>query len=239
LHWTHLLGPMLAAFLASLVECIEALTVILAVGAVLGWRGALTGAALAVAVLLAMVAILGPALTLIPLAIVHLAIGALLLVFGARWLRKAVLRAAGVIPKRDETVAYARQAERLRSLQPGAALAATFQVTMIEGLEVVFIVLATSAADASVRLPASLGALAALILVCALGIALHRPIARIPENALKFMVGVLACAFGLFWLGEGLGLHWPGQDWSLLGLAAVILGAAAAAAQLVRAGEAR
>jgi uncharacterized membrane protein len=234
---------MLTAFLTSLVECIEALTVILAVGAVLGWRGALAGAALAIILLLAAGAILGPALTLIPLAIAHLAIGALLLVFGARWLRKSVLRAAGVIPKRDETTAFARQSDRLRGVDHThaghAAIAATFQVTLIEGLEVVFIVLATSAADRRLRLAASLGALAALMVVAALGVVLHRPIARVPENSLKFTVGVITCAFGIFWLGEGCGLHWPGQDWSLLALANAILIAALIAIPLQTRGVTR
>lgn len=230
---------MLTALLASLVECIEALTVILAVGAVLGWRGALTGTGLALVLLLAIVVILGPALTLIPSAAIHIAIGLLLLVFGVRWLRKAVLRTAGVIPKRDELVAFTRQNNRLRALGTSprggdrTAIAATFQITMIEGIEVVFIVVAVGSADHGLLWPASLGALVALLVVVALGLTLHRPIARIPENGLKFIVGVLICAFGIFWLGEGLGLQWPGADWSLLALAAGVLVVALLAVQVV------
>lgn len=228
----HFFPPLVAAFLASLVECIEALTVVLAVGAVLGWRGALAGTGAALALLLALVVLLGPVMTLIPVHAIHLGMGALLLVFGFRWLRKAVLRAAGVIPLRDEEAAHSRQTKRFRALRSGpdgrhrTGLFPAFQITMVEGIEVVFIVVALGAANPGFLLPASLGALAALLLVGALGIALHRPIARIPENALKFTVGVLTCAFGVFWLGAGLGVEWPGEDWSVLALAAAILTAA-------------
>ena len=230
--WTHFVAPMVTAFLASLVECIEALTVILAVGVVIGWRGALIGTGFALVCLFAAVVFLGPALRLIPSIAVHLGIGVLLSVFGLQWLRKAVLRAAGVIPLRDESAAFARQRSRFRALIAGrgernpTGLAAAFQITMVEGIEVVFIVIAIGAADTSLLLPASIGALAALLLVFSLGVALHRPIARIPENSLKFTVGVLACAFGIFWTGEALGLKWPGEDWSVLTLAAGVLAAA-------------
>jgi uncharacterized membrane protein len=232
MDWTHFIPPMLTAFLASLVECIEALTVILAVGAVLGWRGALIGTGFALCCLLVVVAILGPALTLIPLKAIHLGIGMLLLVFGLRWLRKAVLRAAGVIPMRDELAVYVRQSSRFHALSAGRdgrsrmGLVTAFQITMVEGIEVVFVVLAIGAADRSLLLPASLGAFVALVLVSALGVALHRPIARIPENSLKFTVGVLACSFGIFWMGEAIGVKWPGEDWSVLALATGILAAA-------------
>jgi len=228
----HFLPPLVTAFLASLVECIEALTVVLAVGAVFGWRGALAGTGAALALLLALVVLLGPVMTLIPVHAIHLGIGALLLAFGLRWLRKAVLRAAGVIPLRDEEAAHSRQSKRLRALGSGpdgrhqTGLFPAFQITMVEGIEVVFIVVAVGAANRGFMLPASLGALAALLVVCALGIVLHRPIARIPENALKFTVGVLTCAFGVFWLGAGLGVEWPGEDWSVLALAAAVLAAA-------------
>ena len=235
----HFLPPLLTALLASLVECVEAMTVILALGAVLGWRWALIGAALALACLLVMVAVLGPALALVPTRAIHLGIGLLLLVFGLRWLRKAVLRAAGSIPLRDETAAYARHSDRFRTMVTGpgeetrAALMPAFQVVMVEGLEVVFIVLAVGSADRALLLPASVGAMAALFLVAGLGVALHRPLARVPENALKFLVGVLTCAFGLFWIGEGLGLHWPGEEWAALGLAALILVLALIAVRLM------
>lgn len=240
MDWTHFLAPVTTAFLASFVECIEALTVILAVGAVLGWRGAIGGASLALVLLLLGVIMVGPALALVPEAVVHLGVGAMLLVFGLRWLHKAVLRAAAVIPVRDENAVYARQTNRFRPLGFGsrehghAGLVAAFQITIIEGIEVVFIVLAIGAADRTLLVPAGIGAGGAFLLVTALGLALHRPIARIPENALKFSVGVLACTFGIFWIGEGVGVAWPGEDWSILALAGIILVAALIAVRLCK-----
>jgi len=237
--WAHFLPPMITALLASFVECIEALTVVLAVGAVLGWPGAFLGAGLAVAALVTLLLVAGPALTLVPSAAIHLGVGVLLVVFGLRWLRKAVLRAAGVIPLRDEDASYKRQTLRLRGLVSGlgthnqAALAAAFQVTMVEGIEVIFIVLAIGAANRALLFPAAIGAGVALLLVAGLGLALHRPIARIPENALKFAVGVLTCAFGIFWIGEGVGAAWPGGDWLILALAATILATALIAVRLL------
>jgi uncharacterized membrane protein len=208
---------LLAAFLAALVECVEALTVVLAVGSVRGWPSALAGTASALAVLAAIVAALGPALTRIPLHLVQLVAGAMILLFGLRWLRKAILRSAGLIPLHDEQVAFAKStaamhdADRLtrRGLDK-LAFAAAFNITMLEGTEVVFIVIALGAGATGLLVPASLGAAAALLVVVALGVALHRPLARVPENTLKFVVGVLLSAFGTFWVGEGAGLAWPG-----------------------------
>jgi uncharacterized membrane protein len=217
-------GPsVLAAFLASLVEFVEALTVVLAVGATRGWRSALGGSALGLLVLLLLVAVLGPLLTRIPLHAVQLGVGALLLLFGMRWLRKAILRSAGVIALHDEDALYHRQRHTLGAAPAAVgwdALAVTtaFKITMIEGIEVVFIVIAVGAAGRGLLLPASLGALAALALVILLGFALRRPVSMIPENALKFIVGVLLCAFGTFWIGEGAAIVWPGGDVSLVAL---------------------
>ncbi len=239
IDWPHAAAPALAAFLASLVEAVEALTVVLAVGAVRGWRGALGGTGLALLVLLALVAVLGPALTRIPLATLQLTLGTLLLLFGMRWLRKAVLRSAGVIALHDEDVAYAKSVAALRAAggrAPGldrVAVSTAFQITMVEGVEVVFIVVAVGATGGSL-LPASLGAAAAVLLVAAAGFGLHRPVARVPENVLKFAVGVLLCGFGAFWVGEGAGLPWPGGDWSIPALLAVFLGTALAAVPLCR-----
>jgi uncharacterized membrane protein len=230
----------LAAFLASLVEFIEALTVILAVGTVRGWRSAIGGAAMALGLLALLVAVLGPALTRIPAGAVRGALGALLLLFGMRWLRKAILRAAGVIALRDEQAAYDRQSAALRAAGvwgggwDRVAVATSFNVTVIEGIEVVFIVLAVGTAGAGLMVPAALGAASALLLVMLLGLALHRPIARIPENSLKFAVGVMVCAFGTFWAGEGMGLAWPGGEWSLLALTACFCVAALIAVALCR-----
>jgi uncharacterized membrane protein len=243
IDWTHAAPSMLAAFLASLVECVEALTIVLAVGAVRGWRGALGGTGLALLVLLAIVLGLGPALTEIPRGLVQLGVGTLLLLFGLRWLRKAVLRAAGIIPLHDEADAYAREVDKLSGLAGIArtfdrvAVATAFKITMLEGIEVVFIVIAVGAAGRGLLLPAGAGALAALLLVVALGLALHRPLAKIPENTLKFAVGVLLSGFGTFWAGEGIGLPWPGGDFSLLALTAGFLAVALIAVRLARKGR--
>ncbi len=242
--WTHAGPTVLAAFLASLVEFVEALTIILAVGAVgavRGWRGALGGAGLALLLLAAIVLVLGPSFTRIPRDLVQIGLGTLILLFGMRWLRKAVLRSAGIIPLHDEDAAYAKQAAALQGI--GAfgggwdrvAVRTAFNITMIEGIEVVFIVVAMGTAGGGLLLPASLGAAAALLLVAVLGLVLHRPVSMIPENTLKFTVGLLLCAFGTFWVGEGMGLAWPGGDWSLPALLAGFLAVSAGAVRLCRA----
>jgi Ca2+/H+ antiporter, TMEM165/GDT1 family len=220
--WVHAGPSILAAFLASLVEFVEALTVVLAVGIVRGWRPALTGTGLALVVLLALVVILGPALQSIPLDLVQLAVGMLLLLFGMRWLRKAILRAAGVIPLHDEGAIFASETRSLGQSGPirtsgwdAAAITAAFKIVILEGIEVVFIIVAMGATSRQL-LPASIGAAAALVVVILLGVVLHRPLTLIPENTLKFAVGVLLCAFGSFWTGEGIGIKWPGEDWSIL-----------------------
>lgn len=240
LAWTHFGPSMLTGFLASAVEFVEALTVILAVGSVRGWRDAILGALAAVAVLLALIALLGSALTAVPIEAIRIAVGVLTLLFGMRWLHKAILRAAGIIPLRDEDAAFARQTARMRGDGPlagwdRAAFSATFQVTLLEGVEVVFIVIAIGAGGVGLLLPASVGALAALLLVAALGIALHRPLARVPENSLKFAVGVLLSGFGCFWFGEGIGIDWPGEDWAIPGLVGAFLILALVAIRLCRA----
>ncbi|MGC1548862.1 MAG: hypothetical protein WA777_10045 [Rhodanobacter sp.] len=226
IHWAHAGPSLIASFLASLVECVEALTVVLAVGAVRGWRSALAGSGVALLTLLLIIALLGPALTRIPLKEVQWVVGALLLLFGMRWLRKAILRAAGILALHDEAATYASQTKALQGLGSMVrgwdklAFAAAFKITMLEGIEVVFIVIAIGAGGVGLLVPASVGAFAALLVVVALGIAVHRPLARVPENTLKFLVGVLLSAFGTFWVGEGLDFAWPGGDWSILGLIA-------------------
>jgi uncharacterized membrane protein len=224
-------GPALAAsFLASLVECVEALTIVLAVGAVRGWRPALAGAAMAAVVLALLVAVFGPGLSLIPLALLQTVIGILLLLFGMRWLRKAVLRAGGVIALRDEAASYRNEIGALRTAQAAGrwdpiGIATSFKAVALEGIEVVFIVIAVGAA-AGALVPATVGALAAAVLVAGVGILVHRPLAQVPENALKFAVGIMLTSFGTFWLGEGFGVEWPGADLSMLGLIAGYLAAA-------------
>jgi uncharacterized membrane protein len=224
IDWTSAAPSVLASFMASMVEFVEALTIVLAVGVVRGWRSALLGTAAALAVLVALAASLGPSLTRIPLPVVQLVVGTLLLLFGLRWLRKAILRAAGVLALRDEAKAFEAETASLR--QQGAvgrraidtlAFMTSFKIVMLEGIEVVFIVIAIGASG-QMMLPASVGALLALLVVVALGLWLHRPLARVPENTLKFGVGVMLAAFGTFWVGEGVGVDWPGSDWALLGL---------------------
>jgi uncharacterized membrane protein len=238
--WIHAGPSILAAFLASLVEFVEALTVILAIGSVRGWMPAWTGAGAAVATLLLLVAALGGVLTAMPLQLLQTATGALLLLFGLRWLRKAILRSAGVIPLHDEAVAFAKERENFgRGVAPigfdKVAFGAAFQITMLEGAEVVFIVVAIGAGGHGLLIPASLGALAALIAVALLGVVIHRPLAQVPENTLKFCVGVLLSAFGSFWFGEGIGVAWPGDDWSIAALIVGFLAAAVATIPLCRA----
>lgn len=240
IEWTHVGPSAVAAFLASTVEFVEALTVVLAVGSVRGWRGALTGAGAALLALLAIVVVLGAALTRIPLEFIQLGVGTLLLLFGMRWLRKAILRSAGVLPLHDEQATFDKEAagmRRLGGIPTGwdrVAFAASFQITMLEGVEVVFIVIAIGAGGTGLLVPASLGALTALLMVIALGVIVHRPLASIPENTLKFAVGVLLSSFGTFWVGEGIGLTWPGADWSILGLIVGFLLVALAAVPLCR-----
>ena len=240
-NWTHAAPSVLAAFFGSLVEFIEALTIVLAVGAVRGWRGAIAGTTLALVALLLLVVLLGPAMAAIPQDAVQLGLGALLLLFGMRWLRKAILRSAGVIQLHDEEKAYAEESATLRAMGhftrgwDRVAIRPLFKITMIEGIEVVFIVIAVGATGHGLLLPACVGALVALLLVVLLGVALHRPVAAIPENALKFLVGVMLCAFGTFWVGEGMALTWPGGDAALAGLNAGYLAVALMLVRLCRA----
>ncbi len=234
-------GPaMTAAFLASLVEAVEALTIVLAVATVRGWRPAGLGALAGLVLLVLIVAALGPLLDRVPLHLLQLAIGILLLMFGMRWLRKAILRSAGVIPLHDEAMAFAietaelrEQARRQQARLDWLAALASFKAVLLEGLEVVFIVIAVSAGR-GLLVPASAGALAACLLVAGAGFAVHRPLARVPENTLKFAVGVMLSAFGVFWTGEGLGVAWPGADLAIVAFAALFLAVGSAAVALAR-----
>jgi|SRR5579871_5731882 len=210
------------AFLASLVEFVEAFTIVLAVGLTQGWRPAFVGSAVAIFVLAALVILLGPLLTLIPIALLQFAIGVLLTLFGMRWLRKAILRAAGIIALHDEAMAFAKEADVLRRQRNQrradylASLTA-FNAVLIEGIEVVFIVIAVGTVR-GLTFYAGMGALGALLLVLIVGLAVHRPLARVPENLLKFVVGLMVTTFGIYWTGEGLGAEWPGADLSILGI---------------------
>jgi uncharacterized membrane protein len=237
--WIHAGPAVLTAFLASLVECVEALTIVLAVGSTRSWRASLSGSAAAIIVLIAIVALFGSALSQIPVAAMQLVIGGLLVIFGLRWLRKAILRAAGIIPLHDEEAAFASEKRRLGGAAKlpawdNVAFSTSFQITMLEGAEVVFIVLGIGAGGVGLIVPASIGALAALMVIIAVGFTVHRPLASVPENLLKFVVGVLLSAFGTFWFGEGAGMIWPGADWSLVGLVLAYLVVALVAVGLCR-----
>lgn len=238
--WTVAAPAISAAFLASLVEAVEALTIVLAVGTVRGWRPAGLGVLAGIGVLALIVVTLGPLLDRVPLHLIQLAIGILLLLFGMRWLRKAILRAGGIIPLHDEAAAYMRETAQLRGQQDVSgktldwfAALASFKAVFLEGLEVVFIVLAVGAGRGLI-VPASIGALAACLLVAGAGFVIHRPLARIPENTLKFAVGVMLSAFGIFWIGEGLHVPWPEEDLSVVGFAALLLLVALAAVVTIR-----
>ncbi len=225
--WTHSGAVVAAAFFASLVEFVEALTIVLAVGVVRGWRPALIGAGCGSFFLVALVVALGPLLYKVPISWLQLVVGILLLLFGMRWLRKAVLRAAGVIALHDEAAIYDRKTKLLR--EDGIphthaygpwdpiALVTSFKAVVLEGLEVIFIVLAVGAAG-NMLVPAAFGAAGALLIVITLGLVIHRPLALVPENTLKFVVGVLLSGFGVFWIGEGAGFSWPGKDLAVIGL---------------------
>jgi uncharacterized membrane protein len=238
--WSTAAPAIAAAFAASLVEVVEAFTIVLAVATLRGWRPAIWGTAAALGVLGGIVLALGPLLGRVPLHLLQLVIGILLLLFGMGWLRKAALRAAGVLALRDEEAVFRRESaalgaapeDRRRSLDWIAGLGA-FKAVLLEGLEVVFIVIAVGAGR-GLLLPASLGALGACVLVLAVGAVVHRPLSRVPENALKFGVGVMLSAFGVFWTGEGLGVEWPGHDLALLVFAGLFLGAGLLAANLAR-----
>ena len=229
--WSVAAPAVSAAFLASLVEVVEAFTIVLAVATLRGWRPAALGTIAGLAVLAGIVLLLGPLLDRVPIGALQLAVGVLLLLFGMGWLRKASLRAAGVVSLRDEDAVFRTETAALnerahgqrRSLDWAAGITA-LKAELLEGLEVVFIVIAVGAGR-GLLVPASLGALAAGGLVLAAGVVVHRPLSRVPENLLKFGVGVMLSAFGVFWTGEGLGIDWPGQDLALLLFVALFVGA--------------
>jgi uncharacterized membrane protein len=234
-------GLALAAsvFLACAVEAVEALTIVLAVGSTRSWRSAFAGVGAAIVSLGCIVAALGPALTALPLAALRLAVGALLLAFGLQWLRKAILRGAGLKALHDEEAEFAAAAAASRAAQAdagtidGYAFAIAFKGVLLEGLEVAFIVLTFGSGQHRVGL-AALAALAAVALVALAGAAARAPLARVPENTLKFSVGVLITSFGTFWSAEGAGASWPGADAALLVLVPAVAALALLAAAVLR-----
>ena len=219
------LALFLTVFVACAVEAVEALTIVLAAGLTREWRSTFQGMAAALAVLAVIVAVVGPALTLVPLTGLRLVVGGLLAVFGLQWLRKAILRASGYKGLHDEGAIYARQVAAARTATGGSrrgvrdwyAFTLSFKGVLLEGLEVVFIAITFGASQQNVGLAAA-AAVAAVVVVAAVGIAVRAPLSRVPENTMKFSVGVMLTSFGVFWGAEGAGVSWPGNDAALLAL---------------------
>jgi uncharacterized membrane protein len=217
----HELGLAISVFLASAVEAVEALTIVLAVGSTRSWRSAFIGVAAALVALAAVTVAIGPALTSLPIDALRVVVGGLLLIFGLQWLRKAILRASGLKTQHDEDQIF--RDEILAANAAGApdegldaySFTIAFKGVLLEGLEVVFIVLTFGANQNRVPL-AAVAALSAVLAVAALGMAVRAPLSRAPENAMKFGVGIMLTSYGLFWGAEGAGARWPGSDAALL-----------------------
>jgi uncharacterized membrane protein len=230
------IGLALSVFLACAVEAVEALTIVLAVGTTRSWSSALLGVGAAALALAVIVLALGPALTSLPIGVLRVVVGGLLLIFGLQWLRKAILRSAGLKAKHDELKAYAEETEAASTAVSvherfdGYAFAISFKGVLLEGLEVAFIVLTFGANQHRVGLAAAAAGLAVIVVIAA-GVALRAPLARVPENALKFAVGVMLSSFGMFWGAEGAGADWPAGDGSL---PAIILFVAVASLAMAR-----
>jgi uncharacterized membrane protein len=233
------LGLAVSVFLACAVEAVEALTIVLAVGSTRSWRSAMSGVGAATVVLAAIVAALGPALTALPIDVLRLFVGGLLLIFGLQWLRKAILRSSGLKAKHDELETYEQELEAARAAGArrtgldGYSFTIAFKGVLLEGLEVAFIVLTFGANQHRIPLAAAAAGLAVL-LVAAAGFAAKGPLARAPENVMKFAVGVMLTSFGIFWGTEGAGAQWPGGDAALLALVPGLLIASNAIAWTIR-----
>ncbi len=232
-------GLAVSVFLACSVEAVEALTIVLAVGYTRSWRSTFTGVGAAIVLLTGVTVALGPALTALPIDALRVVVGGLLLIFGLQWLRKAILRASGLKALHDEREAYeaelaaARQAGRVSGDFDGYSFTIAFKGVFLEGLEVVFIVLTFGANQHRVGLAAVAAAIAVLVVVL-VGLAVHAPLSRVPENAMKFAVGVMLTSFGMFWGAEGAGAHWPGGDAALLVIIPTTFALAAALVAAVR-----
>src|SRR5437867_1213140 len=234
----------ITTFLASAVEAVEALTIVLAVGVVRGWRSTLVGVGAASLVLAAVVAALGPALQHIPIGTLRLVVGALLLAFGLQWLRKAILRTSGYKALHDEEAAFREERELAQAAgrveRAGLdwySFTIAFKGVLLEGLEVAFIVI-SFAADRGGSVAISAGAAgAALVLVVVTGILVRAPLSRVPENTLKFAVGLMLTTFGTFWGAEGAGVSWPGEDAAIPVILAVYVVVALGLVQLLRRGR--
>ena len=239
----HIVLLVLSTFFASTVEMVEALTIVLAVGVTRGWRAVVMGMTGAFVALGGLVALLGPAVDRIPLNSLRLVVGGLLLVFGLQWLRKAILRAGGLKALHDEDAIYKEELGRLRAAGGGQGhvdwygVTVAFKGVFLEGLEVVFIVVTFGATQGHTG-AAALAAVAALVVVAGIGVVVHRPLTRVPENTLKFVVGIMLTSFGLFWSAEGAGARWPGNDLFILAVIAMTAAVAGATVAVLRAGDA-
>jgi uncharacterized membrane protein len=231
----------LTAFLASAVEMVEALTIVLAVGVTRGWRSTLLGVGAALLALAGLVGALGPSIESIPINDLRLVVGGLLLVFGLGWLRKAILRSSGYKALHDEDAIYARQREEAQGAGREArggidwySFTLSFKGVFLEGLEVAFIVITFGASRAGGVGLAAAAAAAALVVVVLVGVVVHAPLSRVPENTLKFAVGLLLTTFGTFWSAEGAGASWPGDDAALPVLLAFYVLVSLVAVRLLR-----
>ena len=217
----HNTALFVAVFLASAVEAVEALTIVLAAGTARGWRSALAGVVAGLAVLAACVAVLGPAVAALPIDGLRLVVGMLLVIFGLQWLRKAILRASGFKARHDEAAVYRSTLAAAERDAPtgggidGYGFTLAFKGVVLEGLEVVFIVV-TFGSSQHREGAAALAATVALGVVTVVGFVVHAPLARVPENTMKFVVGVMLTGFGTYWAAEGAGAPWPGEDLALL-----------------------
>jgi len=231
----------LTVFVACAVEAVEALTIVLAAGLTRGWRPALQGLGAALAVLAVITAVLGPALSLLPLGALRLVVGALLAAFGLQWLRKAILRYSGYKDLHDETSIYARETAAARAAAGGGrgwvtdwyGFTLSFKGVLLEGLEVVFIAITFGSSQRDVGI-AAVAAVAAVVVVAGAGLAVRAPLARVPENTLKFAVGIMLTSFGIFWGTEGAGASWPGNDAALLVVVPAVAAFAGLAAIMLR-----
>jgi uncharacterized membrane protein len=233
------LGLAVSVFVACTVEAVEALTIVLAVGTTRQWRSTFIGIGAAVVLLALVTAALGPALTALPLNVLRVVVGGLLLIFGLQWLRKAILRAVGLKALHDEDALYregleaARRAGEVRPSFDPYSFTISFKGVFLEGLEVVFIVLTFGANQHRVALAAVAAGIAVLLVTLA-GVLIHAPLAKVPENAMKFSVGVMLTSFGIFWGSEGAGAHWPGADAALLVIVPLTLAIALIEVALLR-----
>jgi uncharacterized membrane protein len=230
-----------SAFLASLVEMVEALTIVLAVGVTRGWRSTLLGAGAAAVALAVVIAALGPAISALPFDVLRLVVGGLLLVFGLQWLRKAILRASGYVALHDESALYESERDeasrQARSGKDGIdwyAFTVAFKGVFLEGLEVAFIVITFGSARADGIALATAAAAAALVVVAIAGTLARAPLSRVPENSLKFVVGLLLTTFGTFWAAEGAHVEWPGDDAALVAILALLAVASLLAVRVLR-----